>query len=276
MFDYVPDVFRDAVRRDRGGGRPLVQRPGEQPPAAGAAPPRRGRPGDQLRGQGRPRHRRTAASSSTCRTRLPAEEIQQQAAVDAPPVQGAGRRRHHRGADGGRPDLPLRDGRRRGRPRHRGGGRVPGLFAAGEVSGGMHGSNRLGGNSLSDLLVFGRRAGLGAADYVDGLGGDAPAGRRRRTSTRPPSAALAPFDAGRRAARTRTRCTRAAADDERPGRHHPQRGRRSSEALAGSRRSRRGRPRSRVEGHRQFNPGWHLALDLATCCWSPSASPGPR
>ncbi|HEU5157972.1 MAG TPA: fumarate reductase/succinate dehydrogenase flavoprotein subunit [Streptosporangiaceae bacterium] len=47
---------------------------------------------------------------------------------------------------------------------------VPGLFAAGEVAGGMHGSNRLGGNSLSDLLVFGRRAGLGAARYVDALG----------------------------------------------------------------------------------------------------------
>jgi succinate dehydrogenase / fumarate reductase flavoprotein subunit len=46
---------------------------------------------------------------------------------------------------------------------------VPGLFAVGEVSGGMHGSNRLGGNSLSDLLVFGRRAGLGAAEYVSGL-----------------------------------------------------------------------------------------------------------
>ncbi|MFV2174623.1 fumarate reductase/succinate dehydrogenase flavoprotein subunit [Actinomadura sp. LOL_016] len=46
---------------------------------------------------------------------------------------------------------------------------VPGLFAAGEVAGGMHGSNRLGGNSLSDLLVFGRRAGLGASEYVDAL-----------------------------------------------------------------------------------------------------------
>ncbi|MBC7462737.1 MAG: fumarate reductase/succinate dehydrogenase flavoprotein subunit [Actinobacteria bacterium] len=43
---------------------------------------------------------------------------------------------------------------------------VPGLFAAGEVAGGMHGSNRLGGNSLSDLLVFGRRAGAGAAAYA--------------------------------------------------------------------------------------------------------------
>jgi succinate dehydrogenase / fumarate reductase flavoprotein subunit len=49
--------------------------------------------------------------------------------------------------------------------------RVPGLFAAGECAGGMHGANRLGGNSLSDLIVFGRRAGAGAADYAKGLGG---------------------------------------------------------------------------------------------------------
>ena len=52
--------------------------------------------------------------------------------------------------------------------------RVSGLFAAGEVSGGMHGSNRLGGNSLSDLLVFGKRAGEYAARYVDGLGAGRP------------------------------------------------------------------------------------------------------
>src|SRR2546428_3007107 len=47
---------------------------------------------------------------------------------------------------------------------------VPGLFAAGEVAAGMHGANRLGGNSLSDLLVFGRLSGIGAAQYVRGLG----------------------------------------------------------------------------------------------------------
>ena len=57
---------------------------------------------------------------------------------------------------------------------------VPGLFAAGEVSGGMHGSNRLGGNSLSDLLVFGRRAGLGAAAYLDAL---AASGSARPTAS---------------------------------------------------------------------------------------------
>jgi succinate dehydrogenase / fumarate reductase flavoprotein subunit len=50
---------------------------------------------------------------------------------------------------------------------------VPGLFAAGEVAGGMHGANRLGGNSLSDLLVFGARAGSGAAAYASSQHGDA-------------------------------------------------------------------------------------------------------
>ena len=122
-------------------------------------------------------------------------------------------------ADGGRADLPLRDGRRRGRPGHRGRASCPGLFAAGEVSGGMHGSNRLGGNSLSDLLVFGRRAGEGAATYVDALGGARPA------VTDGDVDAAAGDGAG--AVRRRRRREpvhdprRAAADDERPGRHHP-------------------------------------------------------
>ena len=81
---------------------------------------------------------------------------------------------------------------------------VPGLFAAGEVSGGMHGSNRLGGNSLSDLLVFGKRAGDGAADYLESLGATKPPSRRR-TWTRP-SPRRSRRLSGPRASR-RTRCT---------------------------------------------------------------------
>ena len=50
--------------------------------------------------------------------------------------------------------------------------KVPGLFACGECAAGLHGANRLGGNSLSDLIVFGRLAGVGAKEYIEGLGND--------------------------------------------------------------------------------------------------------
>ena len=116
MFDYVPDVFRAPVRRDRGGGRPLVLRPGPQPQAARAAAAGRGGAGQQRGGQGRPR--------VTARRRVPGHRVPAAgrgdpapAAVHVSPVQGAGRRRHHQGADGGRPGPALRDGRRRGRRR---------------------------------------------------------------------------------------------------------------------------------------------------------------
>ncbi len=61
---------------------------------------------------------------------------------------------------------------------------VPGLFAAGEVAAGLHGANRLGGNSLSDLLVFGRRAGLHAAEYAAGVAARADRRRRRGRGAR--------------------------------------------------------------------------------------------
>jgi succinate dehydrogenase / fumarate reductase, flavoprotein subunit len=92
--------------------------------------------------------------------------------------------------------------------------RVPGLFAAGEVAGGMHGSNRLGGNSLSDLLVFGRRAGVGAAEYVATLAGKYPAPRAGSLDGAQ-RVAISPFEPLLPASGT-------AADHERPGRDHPQ------------------------------------------------------
>ena len=83
---------------------------------------------------------------------------------------------------------------------------VPGLFAAGECAAGLHGANRLGGNSLSDLLVFGKRAGEYAARFARDHGSaaidpaevdDAVRERARAVRARP-----------RRAARARTRCSR--------------------------------------------------------------------
>ncbi len=135
---------------------------------------------------------------------------------------------------------------------------VPGLFAAGEVAGGMHGSNRLGGNSLSDLLVFGYRAGLGAAAYARGL----PAMPRLDDSAVQAAAAdiLAPFNAtGTENPYTLHR--------ELQDTMHTLVGiiRTESEleqALSRIGALRERLPRVSVEGNRQFNPGWHLALDL--------------
>ncbi len=100
---------------------------------------------------------------------------------------------------------------------------TPGLFAAGECAGGMHGSNRLGGNSLSDLLVFGRRAGLGAADYVRAMS-DRPK-VTEESLTAAAEMALAPFDGpgeGSAAGEPLHPAARHAGHDEQPGRHHPQ------------------------------------------------------
>ncbi|MFD5449719.1 fumarate reductase/succinate dehydrogenase flavoprotein subunit [Streptomyces sp. NPDC127100] len=144
---------------------------------------------------------------------------------------------------------------------------VPGLYAAGEVAGGMHGSNRLGGNSLSDLLVFGRRAGRHAAEYAAGQ----EAGARPRVDDGEVDAAAAealrPFSAETEGP-----------DDGPPEnpytlhqelqqtmndlvgiiRREPEM-KQALEKLAELRVRAR---RAGVEGHRQFNPGWHLALDL--------------
>ncbi|WP_411102067.1 fumarate reductase/succinate dehydrogenase flavoprotein subunit [Streptomyces sp. cmx-4-9] len=139
---------------------------------------------------------------------------------------------------------------------------VPGLFAAGEVAGGMHGSNRLGGNSLSDLLVFGRRAGLYAAEHAAAAG--SATGRPAVSQEQVDAAAeeaLAPFHAAEGA--------------ENPYTLHQElqttmndlvgiirREAEMAEALERLAALRVRAARAGVEGHRQFNPGWHLALDL--------------
>ncbi|HXS85705.1 MAG TPA: fumarate reductase/succinate dehydrogenase flavoprotein subunit [Mycobacterium sp.] len=138
---------------------------------------------------------------------------------------------------------------------------VAGLFAAGECSGGMHGSNRLGGNSLSDLLVFGRRAGLGAADYVRGLSGrpkvaeDAVDTAAKR--------ALAPFEtpAGGAAENPYTlQLELQQSMNDLVG--IIRKSEEITEALGRLDQLRERFKHIHVEGGRQYNPGWNLALDL--------------
>ena len=146
---------------------------------------------------------------SWIKRRLPdaPEAHQQEAPEHVPPVQAAGRHRHHH-------RRRWRSGRRRttswaasGWTATRQMSTVPGLFAAGECAAGLHGANRLGGNSLSDLLVFGKRAGEYAAEFAREHGAgvvdeaqvdDAAAVRARAVRARRRSA--------RR--RARTRCSR--------------------------------------------------------------------
>jgi succinate dehydrogenase / fumarate reductase flavoprotein subunit len=135
---------------------------------------------------------------------------------------------------------------------------VPGLFAAGEAAAGMHGANRLGGNSLSDLLVFGRRAGAGAAAYAKKQSAaprvnDAEVEAETR-------ALLAPFD--RTAGESPYEVHRALQDvmDRLVGIFRVQGDLES--AIEQLRKLEARAADVRVEGTRMFNPGWHLARDL--------------
>lgn len=139
---------------------------------------------------------------------------------------------------------------------------VPGLFAAGECSGGMHGSNRLGGNSLSDLLVFGRRAGLGAADYVRALSSRPTIGESAVEAAA--KRALSPFEApagggpGENPYTLQLELQQSMNDLVGIIRNADE----ISEALARLDKLRERFKNLHVEGQRRYNPDWNLAIDL--------------
>jgi succinate dehydrogenase / fumarate reductase flavoprotein subunit len=136
---------------------------------------------------------------------------------------------------------------------------IPGLFAAGECAAGINGANRLGGNSLSDLLVFGKRAGEHAAAFAKANA--APRLDERQVAAAE-AAALAPFEHG--------------ASPENPFRiQQDLQGlmqdlvgivrdeQEMVRALAGLEALGERAARAGVTGHREYNTGWHTALDLA-------------
>jgi succinate dehydrogenase / fumarate reductase flavoprotein subunit len=139
---------------------------------------------------------------------------------------------------------------------------VPGLFAAGECAAGLHGANRLGGNSLSDLLVFGKRAGEYAAEFAKGNGlgaiDDAEIGRIEKEC-------LAPLD----------RAAEGGAKGEGPFQiqHELQDLMQSKvgivrnraemqEAVDAIRKLNEKASVAQAPGNREYNGGWHTALDL--------------
>jgi succinate dehydrogenase flavoprotein subunit len=134
---------------------------------------------------------------------------------------------------------------------------VPGLFAAGECGAGLHGANRLGGNSLSDLLVFGKRAGEFAAQFAKKSGAAAPDNAQVEEATRQ---SLAPFERG-------------AGESPYAVQHDLQelmqskvgivrRQEEMEQALDGVQKLWERSKHVSVSGNREYNPGWHTALDL--------------
>jgi succinate dehydrogenase / fumarate reductase flavoprotein subunit len=134
---------------------------------------------------------------------------------------------------------------------------VPGLFAAGEVAGGMHGSNRLGGNSLSDLLVFGRRAGMGAVEYVKNNGANPVSDASVKTAA---ARIEAPFsrEGGENSYSLHAELQEVT--------HNLvgiiRTGKEVEEAIEKIADIRKRSANVSVAGGRKFNPGFHLAFDL--------------
>ncbi len=134
---------------------------------------------------------------------------------------------------------------------------VPGLFAAGEAAAGLHGANRLGGNSLSDLLVFGRRAGLAAVNHAKQVSSPAVDSAQIEQAEKE---ALEPFQRKNGenpyAIHRDLQTTMQNLVGIFRNRDDVQR------ALGELEKFRQRLARVSVEGSRMFNPGWHLALEL--------------
>src|SRR5207302_9283346 len=134
---------------------------------------------------------------------------------------------------------------------------LPGLFAAGEVAAGLHGSNRLGGNSLSDLLVFGRRAGGAAGAYARNIG----LGRLdERLINQEQQTLLLPFSGeGTENPYLLQQALQQAMQDG-AGLARDEKGLKA--CLNSVLELRQRAARIHVPGSRRYNPGWHTARDL--------------
>ncbi len=136
--------------------------------------------------------------------------------------------------------------------------RVPGLFACGEAGAGMHGANRLGGNSLSDLIVFGKLAGAGARKYLDGLSATPRADDEQIKAAFRRATAPLNRDAGENPYLVHEELTRLMGQHVGIVRERQELSRGLEELQALKQRVKN----VKAEGASQYNPGWHEALSL--------------
>jgi succinate dehydrogenase / fumarate reductase flavoprotein subunit len=134
---------------------------------------------------------------------------------------------------------------------------LPGLYACGEAAAGLHGANRLGGNSLSDLLVFGRRAGLAAAEYAKGAAPPTLDGSQIEAAER---SMLAPFERSEGESPFAVHRDLQTIMQDLVGIFRVEED--LKKALVGLQALQERADRVKVEGSRMYNPGWHMARDL--------------
>ena len=138
---------------------------------------------------------------------------------------------------------------------------VPGLFAAGEAAAGLHGANRLGGNSLSDLVVFGRRAGRYAAEFA--RKNEAPGAVDEEQLQATAKAALKPFDRGASGENPyQIQYDLQEAMQQMVGIVRIESEMQQALSKIASLQSRA--EQAGITGHRQYNNGWHTAIDLSS------------
>ena len=138
---------------------------------------------------------------------------------------------------------------------------VPGLFAAGEAAAGLHGANRLGGNSLSDLIVFGKRAGEFAAKFAKENGAPKINNSEVEEAER---RALEPFERGAKSSNAEG-AYQVQYDLQDMMQNLVGIVRREEEmvrAVEGIQKLQQRAQQVAVHGHREYNPGWHTAIDL--------------
>ena len=263
MFDDIPDNYKPQTASDPEEGWRYTQGDKTRAPSARTADARSRRALHQSRSQGRPRltarrrvprhrvdqgkdqRRRRATSSASCRACITSSRSWPTSTSPRTPMEVGPTTHYIMG--GIRVNADTQEST------------IPGLFAAGECAAGINGANRLGGNSLSDLIVFGKRAGEYAARAARRRHGAEGRRWRRRARDEGVAGAVRSRRGGRESLQG---AARSAGHHAGAGRHRPHSKSEMQEALAKIAGFNERAARVGIDGHREYNSGWHTCIDL--------------